>query len=148
MAPKKQPVSKDIDTKVVSAEPSREVIAFDEGSFVRAERRELQAKYNRHFDDLLLYIETGLTLRDVGYQRDSDGSIVTVLPPPAPEPILGLDGAPVFADDVLIEMLTIIAKRDNPAASSAMFDDYTTTDLVESIRAGKAAARAKRASQT
>lgn len=123
----------------------RAVIAFDEGSFVRSERAALQARFNRHFDDLLLYVDTGLVRRDVGFQRDEDGTILTILPPPAPEPIIGLDGKPAYADDVLIAMLTIVAKRDNPGATEAMFDDYSTADLIDSIRAGKAAARAKRA---
>lgn len=139
MAPKK---------KTESPTPKREVIAFDEGSFVRSERAALQAKYNRHFDDLLLYVDTGLVRRDVGFERGEDGQILTILPPPAPEPILGLDGKPAYADDVLIAMLTIVAKRTHPDATEAMFEDYTTADLIESIRAGKAAARAKRAAGT
>lgn len=121
----------------------RTLVAFDEGSFVRAERRALQVKYNRHFDDLLLYIDAGLVRRDVSFERDPEDPtrVYTILPPPAPEIITNVDGSPVFADDVLISMLLVIAQRDNPEATEAMFADYSTRDLLTAIRQGKAEAR-------
>ena len=52
--------------------------------------------------------------------------LLTVVPPEAPPPFVGVDGKTmVYADDVLIAMLMVVIQRTQPGAVESMFDDFT-----------------------
>ena len=117
-------------------------IELDPGSFNRKERLELQAKYGRHFDELVEFVDGGMIDRRKTYVRASEedgGAVLTVMPPDAPKPLTKLDGSPAFADDVLIDMLLVVRRRTHPETPASFFDNLTYEELLGTV-AGKAPA--------
>lgn len=111
------------------------VIEFDPGQFNRAERRGLQDRFGRHFEELLEFVDDGWFRRPIRVQQ-ADGSYrAERLPVPPP---IEVDGQKFYADDVLLAMLGVQLRKADPAADVSVLDEMGSAELDAAIRRGRA----------
>lgn len=124
MAAKKAAASKKQAKAKSPVEPADDgmVIDLDPATFNRAERRSLQHQFGLNFETLIT------TVNDIIFEKN-----------PTASPPKDLDDGPVFADDVMIAMLTIVRKRTDPSASEADLDGMSVADLMLAVARGRAA---------
>ena len=114
-------------------------IEFDPGSFTAPERRQIQERFGRQFEDLLNIVDAGVLRAKPVLRRDpaNEEQVLTVLPAPPPEPFTDPAGELVFADQVLIAMLAVVASRDGSEVDPSTFDDWTVDDLLAAVGRGE-----------
>lgn len=103
---------------------------LDVGSFTSPERRELQKRFDTDFEDLVLYIED--KFNRLKAKEVPEGLGVEWREPPIA--IVDAKGAKVFADEIVIAMIVVAKKRDDPDYDAAALEDVTNVELLEMAR--------------
>lgn len=104
-------------TDTPAADEAVTELVLDPGSFTGPERREVQHRLKVPYGELLDYTHEALR------------RALSATPPPEPQPVLSVDGTPIFPDEVLQVMVWVQSRRTNPDAQLEDFDNLTLRQL-------------------
>ena len=97
----------------------------DISSFNKKERHHLMAKFDAEYMDLVRYLDQ--VIQGV-VPREGERDI---------QRIETVDGVRVPAEDILIEMLTLLRRRTDPTAAPEDFDEFSLVDMGNLIETPK-----------
>ncbi len=113
---------------------------LDIGSFVSSERRELQDRFDTDFEDLILYVDQKLNR----FQLVNDPN--NSFEPRVIEAIVDGAGRRVYLDEIIVAMVAVAKRRDDPDFTEADLGDVTNVDLLAMARRRPKARTSKRSS--